>query len=46
MEQKPEFDEEALKEADNQADARAIVIIFCAIVAFAVFFASGWTFDV
>ena len=46
MDEQPEFDEETLKAADNRADATAIVVIFCAIVAFAVFYASGWTFDV
>ncbi len=31
--------------ADAIADAKGILVIFIAIVAFAVHFASGWTFD-
>lgn len=43
--ERPDFTEEALRAADSKADTRAIIVIFCTIVAFAVFFASGWTFD-
>ena len=31
--------------ADASADAKAILIMFVALVLFAVHFASGWTFD-
>ena len=45
MADRQEFDEEVLEAADGRADATAIVIIFVTLVAFAVFYASGWTFD-
>lgn len=32
--------------ADSVADAKAILVMFVALVLFAVHFASGWTFDV
>ncbi len=31
--------------ADNKADLRAVVIVFCAAVAMAIHFVSGFTFD-
>jgi len=34
----------AERSADNRADARGILAIFCALTAGAVLFISGWTF--
>ncbi|MEM6708178.1 MAG: hypothetical protein AAF648_05295 [Pseudomonadota bacterium] len=45
MAERQDFDEEALEAADNKADATVVVVIFCTLVAMAVFYASGWTFD-
>jgi len=35
---------ESEREADNRADARAIFVVFCALVLGAVHYISGWTF--
>jgi hypothetical protein len=35
---------ETEREADNRVDAKAILVVFCALVAAAVHFVSGWTF--
>jgi hypothetical protein len=35
---------EAEREDDARTDVKAILVIFCAIIAMAVHFMSGWTF--
>ncbi len=35
---------EAEREDDNRTDVKAILVIFCAIIAIAVHYISGWTF--
>lgn len=37
---------EAEREADQRADVNALLVIFIALVLGAVFFISGWNFDV
>lgn len=34
-----------IADADNRADAKVVIVMFVALVLFAVHFASGWTFD-
>jgi hypothetical protein len=34
---------EAERAADNRTDVKAILVIFCALIAMAVYFISGWT---
>lgn len=38
-------EQEQESEADNRADAKTILVMFAALVLFAVHFASGWSFD-
>jgi len=35
---------EAEREDDNRTDVKAILVIFCTIIAMVVHFISGWTF--
>ena len=35
---------ESERDSDNATDARAILVVFCAVVLGAVHFVSGWTF--
>ena len=35
---------ESERDSDNSTDARAILVVFCALVLGAVHFISGWTF--